>query len=73
MGFADMEKADKMKLVLAIGVLIVAMGVIGWYTLGGGGSGSSEGAKAPPAPTSVTPGSKEKPASNRRGIPGGDK
>ncbi|MFO0834093.1 MAG: hypothetical protein U0638_03910 [Phycisphaerales bacterium] len=73
MGFADMERTDKMKLFLAIGVLVVAMGVIGWYTLGGSGGGTSDGAKAPPAPTSVTPGSKERPASNRRGMPGGDK
>jgi len=73
MGFDDMEKTDKVKLFVAVGVLLIAMGVIGWYTLGGGGAQQSDAAKNPGAPTSVTPGSKEKPASNRRGLPGGDK
>lgn len=72
MGFGDMEKADKMKVVLAVTVLVIAMAVIGWYTLGGGGGSSEQASKAPPAPDVVTPGSKEKPASNRRAVPGAD-
>ncbi|MCC6971561.1 MAG: hypothetical protein IT434_15220 [Phycisphaerales bacterium] len=73
MGLDDMDKTEKVKLFVAVGVLVIAMGVIGWYTLGGGGSKGTDGAGGTPAPTSVAPGSKERPAGNRRGTPGGDK
>lgn len=75
MGFDDMEKGDKIKLFVAIGVLVVAIGGIGWYFFGSGGEPkASDQPAAAAAPDSV---SKDKnappPARNRRQLPGGDK
>ncbi|MCC6228284.1 MAG: hypothetical protein IT432_03550 [Phycisphaerales bacterium] len=73
MGFADMDKADKVKLSVAVGVLVVAIGVIGWYFMG-----SKEPAEKPVdpnsqgAPINAAEG-KGKPAGNRRAVPGADK
>lgn len=72
MGFAEMEKADKIKLLAAIGALVVALGVIGWYlTSGSGTSAPKVDPNAKPAP--IIPGEGPgKPAGNRRGVPGSD-
>jgi len=73
MGFADMDKADKVKLGVAVGVLVVAIGVIGWYFMG-----NKEPAQKPVdpnaqgAPLNSSEG-KGKPALNRRLAPGGGK
>lgn len=70
MGFDDMEKADKVKLFVAVGVLVIAAGAIGWYFFGSGGqSTASDTPAAAPAPDTATKGG-PKPASNRRSVPG---
>ncbi|NUQ51223.1 MAG: hypothetical protein HUU19_00845 [Phycisphaerales bacterium] len=74
MGFDDMEKSDKIKLFVAIGVLVVAIGAIGWYFFGsGGGPSPTDTPAAAPAPdVSSKDKNAPKPASNRRTAPGGN-
>lgn len=70
MGFDDMEKGDKIKLFVAIGVLVIAIGAIGWYFFGsGGGPKPTDTPAAAPAPEKATKGG-PKPANNRRSAPG---
>ncbi|MBL8765440.1 MAG: hypothetical protein JNM07_14385 [Phycisphaerae bacterium] len=73
MGFDDMDKADKVKLGVAVGVLVIAIGVIAWYFLSGdGGTQKPVDPNAQGAPINAADGP-GKPAGNRRGVPGGDK